>query len=243
MRIRSAVWAVAVALFAGLLGVQNAKADSLNVYVGYADSLRPGGSLPTLCSGFSPACQIQQGAQLDGGVLQIDNTGSNSVTITNVTITLNSGIHSVTFALWNDVTLAPGQEAILGQTAQWNFDTSDYPFLAAGTGIGINGIGGCSTPSALSFAQQALCEANFPVISFDENGHPVTVIDSGSILDTGGHDLAAFGANESIGWQLAGQVTPTPEPGSMVLVGLGLIAVFGLRRRNSRKRTNELALP
>ena len=243
MRIRSVAWMVAVALFVGLLGVRNAEADSLSVYVGYADSLRPNGSLLTLCSGFSPTCQVQQGAQLDGGVFQIENTGSDPVTITDVTITLNSGIHPVTFALWNNVTLAPGQAAILGQTAQWNFDSSDYPFLASGTGIGINGIGGCSTLSTLSSAQQALCAANFPVISFDENGHPVTLIDSGSILDTGGHDLAAFGANESIGWHLAGQVTPTPEPSSIVLIGLGLIALLGLRRRNSRKRTNELALP
>jgi hypothetical protein len=219
------------------------QADSLSVYVGYADTLRAGGFVPgPFCSTFGPACQVQQGVALDSGVFQIDNIGSTAVTITGVTVTLNPTNDPVTFALWSSVTILAGGAAIFGQTDNSdpdlsNFDTSDYPLVQSTAGINVNGIGGCTTLSALSASQQATCVANFPIISFDENGDPVTIVDSGSILNHGSYDFSpppgSSSGNESINWNLAGTVSTTPEPTSIVLLGTGLLSLLGVMRSKS----------
>jgi hypothetical protein len=43
--------------------------------------------------------------------------------------------------------------------------------------------------AAASATEQALCAANAPVISFDENGTPGTMTETGQILNTGGYDF------------------------------------------------------
>jgi len=239
-----------VGLFGLLFAAQGARADSLSVYVGYTDSVHstPGANFPSLCSTFGPTCQVEQGAPLDGGVFRIDNNGPSPVTISDIQVTLDPTAGPIAFAGWSGVTIPAGGSATFGQTGYvlangWpNFDTSDYPLFAPYgvlvnvPGIGINGIGGCTTPSALTPQQQAVCTANFPVISFDENGNPVTIGDSGSILNTGGYDLYASPGhpNESIDWQLAGSVTSTPEPGSLALIGTGILGLAGAIRRKPR---------
>jgi hypothetical protein len=82
---------------------------------------------------------------------------------------------------------------------------------------------------------------NAPHITFDENGTPVTVVDTGFILNTGEWDFVnntAFNedGNESIDWNLAGSSanrggTGTPEPSYLALLGVGLSAMIGFARK------------
>lgn len=238
------LFAASIALVAS-----QAHADSFNVYVGYADSLRANGFFPNpFCSTQnSTTCQIGPANNLDSGAIRIQNTGSDPLSITNIVVQL-PGV-SDTFTLWNDFTIAPGQNGFIGQTAAYNFDTSDYDdffsssYYLPGFGVSTNGIGGCSLPSTdLTDAGNAACAANFPIISFNENGNTVTCTDSGSIINTGGEDFVNFSGdgNESIGWQICGSTVVNrngnnaPEPFTLSLFGAGLAGAAALRRRRRK---------
>lgn len=229
------------ALLLSVVAVPFAHADSLSVFVAYTDNLRASGFFPSPFCALENAtdCQVAVGVgqSLDAGVFRIDNTGANPIAITNIAVTLNPTAGPLVFKLWNDVTIAPGSTAIFGQTAQFNFDTSDFGIVNDATGIGINGIGGCTTLSALTLAEQAVCIANFPVITFLENGNPVSITDTGSILNTGSYDFfcCSSDGNESINWNLAGSSAnrggTTPEPASLLLLGSGLLSLCGAVRK------------
>jgi hypothetical protein len=73
------------------------------------------------------------------------------------------------------------------------------------------------------------------------NGTASSFNDTGLILTTGGHDVAACGLNEALGWRLIGTTgvdNPgnqiAPEPATIGLFGtglMGLLAAGFLRRR------------
>jgi len=244
-------WILLLAFAASLVAVPSSHADSLSVYVGYTDSEhKPTSSriytFPTIpCTTFGPTCQVQQGVALDGGVFEISNPGSTPVEIADITVILNPTADPIVFSLWTDVTIPAGGAAFFGQTSQWDFDTSDFPLVNSLLGFRLNGIGGCTTLSALTAAQQAECKANFPIISFDVDGNPVAIIDSGSILNTGSYDLhySPVGiGNESIGWALAGtvQTGAVPEPGSAGLLAASFLALIGLRLGAHGKKVNSI---
>jgi PEP-CTERM motif len=227
-----------------VMAASQAHADSMNVYVGYTDNLRASGFFPSpFCTGNGTTCQVDtaDAGVLDGGVFRIDNTGATSLAITNITVTLCGG--SCVFQLWDDVTIASGARGIFGQrTPSQNFDTSDTDdfFDSPGKGIGINGIGGCTVASDLTSSELAACTANDPVISFEENGNPVSLTDTGSILNTGGYDFVndSRDGNESIQWNLIGGSSTrggsVPEPITLVVFGAGLAGAAAMRRRKKK---------
>jgi hypothetical protein len=165
--------------------------------------------------------------------VRIDNTGHTPLTITDLTVTLNPGTGPIPFSLWSaPVTLAPGQKAIYAQTAQFNFDTSDFGFLGV---IGIDKahpLGGCTNPGALSAAEAHDCIVDAPIVSFKENGHLVSYVDSGSILNTFGYDFVngSSDGNESINWNVIGTAAQrggsTPEPSTLALLVIGILWFF-----------------
>jgi len=251
---RSRFWQIMMGVMAAALLISGrAAADSLQVFVGYADNLRASGFFPTpWLTSPNVVSQTPNGQTLDAGAVRIDNTGATSLAITNFKVTLNPGGGGIPFTIWSPLTLLPGQIGIFTQTTSFNFDSSDSgvfgglppanlePNNADGNG-NTNLIGGCSSPSSfMTSAQLALCSANAPVISFDENGNPVSFTDTGHILDTGGWDFvnnSAFGedGNESINWNTIGGTsrggTTTPEPASIFLFGTGLLGLGALLRK------------
>ncbi len=244
-------------------------ADSLAVYVAYEDNLRASGFAPTPWIGdtFNGQTVISQtnpsGVVFDGGAIRIDNTGATTLVISDFQVSMNNGAN--VYAIWGagtDLTIAPGQSGIFTQypNSGENFDTSDVglfggtppanlePNNADGNG-NTSLIGGCSSdPSFFTAGQLAgACNPdNAPVISFLENGIPVSVTDTGFVLDTGEWDFvnnSLYGedGNESINWNLAG-VPPsrggsTPEPGSALLFSAG-IGVLALVRHFAARRAN-----
>jgi hypothetical protein len=219
-----------------------AKADDVKVFVGYTDNLRPSGFFPSPFCGDASVMVCQAGpvvpGALDAGAIRIQDTSGAPITISNLTVTLNPGTGPRVFALWSDATINPGKNAIFGQTASFNFDTSDFGFLGA---VGIDAshpLGGCTNPGALTSVQAATCIANEPIVSFVVNGTTtLSFTDKGTILNTFGYDFinGSSDGNESINWNVIGAsptrggATPEPATSTMMLLGSGLLAWF--RRR------------
>lgn len=229
-----------------LLLASPASADTFNVFVGYADSLRASGFFPSPWIG-SPGVVSQSttavNGNLDSGAVRIDNTGASPITITNMKVVLRGG-SGPTFALWGALTINPGQIGIFAQTDPGNnaqFDTSDSPFLATAQGASAaHPLGGCTSPT-----NAAICASDAPIVSFLENGTAVTLTDTGNILDTFGYDLVNLGPpagdlNESINWNAIGS-TPSrggevPEPDSIFLLITAAGGAFAVTRKKSAAR-------
>jgi hypothetical protein len=219
-----------------------AQADDFAVFTGYADNLRPNPFFPTPWLG-DPGVVSQSGADtFDAGAIRIDNTSGSAFTVDNFTVTLNGGAN--VFAIWNSLTIGAGDTGIFTQTAQFNFDTSDFGGGIVG-GIlpgdpGSNGIGGCSsTAAALGAANVAFCATVAPTVSFDIGGNHFSFTDSGHILDTGHFDLNCCtpDGNESIQWNAIGHGAnrggnvPEPATWGLMLLGFGGLGAALRRRR------------
>jgi hypothetical protein len=241
--------ALAAVSFVAGLGFTEAQA-AVNVFVGYADSLRPSGFFPNPWLGASGVVSQSSTAQkFDSGAIRIDNTGGTSVTISDFSVTLN-GAATPTFTIWNSLVIPAGEIGIFTQTAQYNFDSSD---LGGGVVGGIlppnpaaNGIGGCSS-SGLGAADAAFCASVEPVVSFKVDGGALQSFDdTGHILDTGHYDFisGSLDGNESIDWNPIGAAAsragtgsvPEPSTWAMMLAGFGLLGLAAMRKGKREAR-------
>jgi hypothetical protein len=166
--------------------------SGVTVQVGYSDGLRGVGFFPSPWDGSPNTVFVGSGAPFDAGAIRIINNGSSAITVNDVTVTLPGG---QTFDLWGSNVVPAGGNLILTQTTQYNFDTSDFPTL--------------SFPQTYPDGETA----HAAHIDITVNGAALpTFLDTGHVLTTGGSDLAAGGANESLNWRLVG-TTGVGNPG------------------------------
>ena len=128
------------------------------VYVGYLNNLTGQPSVSVTPTPFNPDATtilISSGgvtARHDTGVIRFENRTSAAVTIDpGLSVTTEGGV----FQIWNEflpITLAAGQNLVLAETQNFNFDTSDF-------GLGID-----------------------PVVSGSVNGQTFTFIDTARVL-------------------------------------------------------------
>jgi RHS repeat-associated protein len=149
----------------------------LNVYVGYADGLRPAGSVFPFPWAGSPGVTFVGGGTFDSGALRFRNDSTAPILLESVTVDIG-GAH---FDIWPpNLTVPPSEDLILAQTNGENFDSSDF----SGSGCGQdNGV--------------------IPKVNVTIGGKTTVYADSNQVLNTKGFDLACQG-NESTSWQLVG---------------------------------------
>jgi hypothetical protein len=173
-------------------GVTNA-----NVFVGYADSLRASGFFPTPWKGAPNTLFIGNGPTFDAGAIRLDNPTGVPLAVDSVSVDLQRP-GSPVFKLWGSFTIPANGSAILTQTGQYNFDTSDYPLAS------------CPTPAASS-------DKRIPKVTVTIAGVPTSLLDTGHVLDTGGFDYASCKPNESLQWRSIGGAGIGTEGASIAL--------------------------
>src|SRR5262249_30259675 len=112
------------------------------------------------------------------------------------------------YKLWNSFSIPAHGSAILTQTGQYNFDTSDSPITA------------CPTQASPS-------DKRIPKVTITIAGVPTALLDAGKVLDTGGFDYASCKPNESLQWRSIGGAGIGTEGGSIPLGPVGQIAGVG----------------
>jgi len=171
-------------------------ATNVNVFVAYADSLRPSGFFPTPWKGAPNTLFIGNGPSFDAGAIRLDNPTGVPLPVDNVSVDLQRP--GPVFKLWASFTIPAHGSAILTQTGQYNFDTSDYPLTS------------CPTPAASS-------DTRIPKVTVTIAGVPTSLLDTGHVLDTGGFDYASCKPNESLQWRSIGGAGIGTEGGSIAL--------------------------
>src|SRR6185369_9304369 len=181
--------------------------SALSVYVGYADGLRPAGSIFPFPWKGSPGVTFLGGTAsgFDAGAIRFDNNSDQAIVFDNVSI----DIGPFNFNLWgNNIVVPPHSITILTQTRDYDFDTSDAPATCLPTGY-------------------------IPEIHVTQAGVVTTYKDTQQILNTKGIDPAGCGGgNEAHAWERIGgggaainvplppagtlSLTPSTSPGKTV---------------------------
>jgi RHS repeat-associated protein len=155
----------------------------LEVFVGYADDLRPSPSFPIPWQGSPNVLFIgNRGNDFDSGAVRLDNTTDSPLVIDRVVVDLQRP--GPVFSLWGSFTIPPHWSAILAQTIGENFDTSEFAIV---------GCGGTVSPN----------DPRRPKITVTIGGFSTSYLDTAHILDTFGYDLACL-RNESLQWRAVG---------------------------------------
>jgi hypothetical protein len=185
----------ALTIVVGLLLPYRVMAGAIDVFVGYADNVRPNSfSFPTPWLGDPGILDVGHaaGQVFDAGAIRIDNNTGAPLTVDNVTVDgFGTGRR---FSLWGSFTIPNGMKAILTQTnsADGAFDTSD------------ESLGACCTPLGDGVEP-------FPKVHLRIHGKTVTFGDLTHVLDTKGFDILHVppgNTNESHQWSLT---TPLSE--------------------------------
>lgn len=182
----------------GGLGVsqQAQAATTVTVSVGYADNLRPSGFFPTPWQGSPNTVFLGGGTSFDAGAIRLDNPTDVPLPVDSVTVDLQRP--GPTFNLWGAFTIPARGSAVLTQTAEFNFDTSDFPIEPCGT----------VAPAG---------DPRIPQVTISIGGQTTSLLDTGHVLDTNGYDLACQSANESLQWRAIGGAPPGTAGGTITL--------------------------
>ena len=133
-------------------------ATNVNVFVAYADNLRPSGFFPTPWKGAPNTLFIGNGPSFDAGAIRLDNPTDVPLPVDNVSVDLQRP--GPVFKLWGSFTIPAHGSAILTQTGQYNFDTSDSPIQS------------CPTPASSS-------DKRIPKVTVTITGCAFTAINTG----------------------------------------------------------------
>ncbi|HEY6909571.1 MAG TPA: Ig-like domain-containing protein [Myxococcales bacterium] len=170
-------------------------ASALGVYVGYADNLRASPAFPVPWQGSPNVLFIGSSSPFDAGAIRLDNPTASPVAVDSVVVDLQRP--GPTFNLWGSFTIPPQSSAILTQTTQFNFDTSDFEIVGCGGTVSAG-------------------DPRVPRVTVTAGGVSSAFLDTGHVLDTGGFDLACIG-NESLQWRLIGTAGIGSTTGAITL--------------------------
>lgn len=198
------------ASLAGITHLTTARAASgVDIFVGYADSLRANpANFPTPWAG-SPnttfeGCQPTNSCIYDAGAVRVVNNTGATITVNSIAI----HIDTCTYTGWPSASLPPGSQLIVTQLGSGaaNGCTGPTPTVMDTSDVGPGGgpyAGNC-TPDGIK-----------PTVDVTLDGTTTTYTDSGQILNTGGFDLASCpnGTNESTQWTTVGNA---PCPGAIL---------------------------
>jgi len=225
---------------AGLIAPAVASPGSVDVYVGYADSLRPSPTnFPTPWAG-SPTVVFEgcNPCTYDAGAVRVVNNTTLSQTINSVSVNVGGCV----FSGWPSATLTPGQQLIVTQQVGGadngcgNAPNGNGPIHMDSSDIGPGGApwaGVCSQSGVI------------PSVDVTINGTTQAFTDSGQVLNTGGVDLAECPSgstnNESTQWTTVGHA---PCPGSsLTLAPASQTATIGSTATVTATLTNSCGQP
>lgn len=193
-----------------------ARADFVNIYVGYLNNLTGPpipADIPTPFDPDATTTLISSGGVAtphDGGVIRFEN-------VSGVPVTIDPGLNVTTefafFMVWDPFlpfVLLPGENLVLAETVNFNFDTSDF-------GLGID-----------------------PIVDGSVSGIPFTFVDLARILLGHEEGFGDGGSDETTPYGLLGRVRVIPEPSTALMAACCLAPVIVIRIARHRRRRRHL---
>ena len=205
---------VGAAALAAITALPASAASVVNVYVGYLNNLSgppTPSDIPTPFDSDATTTLISSGGvgtSHDTGVIRFENTSASSVTIGPFVAALvysNNG--PVIYQPWGFLApfvLAPGQNLVLAETANFNFDSSDFPPFSA-----------------------------VPQVFGSINGQAFGFNDVRRVLYGREDASGPGGRGETTPYALIGSVAVVPIPSAVFLLGGALAGMAAVSRRRA----------